>query len=281
MGEYEMYLEMNDKVNLYVKQSGHGVPCIFVHGGPGEGSLDFEVLGGNTLEDFMSIVYFDQRGSARSEGDEETDYSINRLVEDMEEIRIKLGISKWIVMAHSFGGIIATNYVHKYRKFVDKLILLNSTLSIGESFKEQIYYGEKLLSDEELKFVDGNSYMEKWQQIVTILLEKQIFYKLQYREYNNFVKLREVSNTIDSSNGTMSNQAFSNKEYFNSYFDITKEITVPILVIAGDEDYAVGPNHHENFSFPNMKTTVLSGKHMLYMENQEEVKSVIEEFVKS
>ena len=276
-----MYLEMNDKVNLYIKQSGHGVPCIFVHGGPGEGSLDFEVLGGNTLEDFMSIVYFDQRGSARSEGDEETDYSINRLVEDMEEIRIKLGISKWIVMAHSFGGIIATNYVHKYEKFVDKLILLNSTLSIGESFKEQIYYGEKLLSDEELKSVDDKSYIEKWQQIVTILLEKQIFYKLQYKEYNNFAKLREVSNTIDSFNGTMSNQAFSNKEYFNSYFDITKEITVPVLVIAGDEDYAVGPNHHENFRFPNMKTKVLSGKHMLYMENQDEVKSVIEEFVKS
>lgn len=276
-----MYIEMNDKVNLYIKQSGHGVPCIFVHGGPGEGSLDFEVLGGNTLEDFMSIVYFDQRGSARSEGDEETEYSINRLVEDMEEIRIKLGISKWIVMAHSFGGIIATNYIHKYGKFVDKLILLNSTLSIGESFKEQIYYGEKLLSDEELKSVDDKSDMKKWQQIVTILLEKQIFYKLQYREYNNFVKLGEVSNTIDSFNGVMSNQAFSNKEYFNSYFDITKEITVPVLVIAGDEDYAVGPNHHENFRFPNMKTTVLSGKHMLYMENQEEVKSVIEEFVKS
>ncbi|WP_346886945.1 alpha/beta hydrolase [Clostridium sp. UBA1056] len=276
-----MYLEMNDKVNLYIKQSGHGVPCIFVHGGPGEGSLDFEVLGGNTLEDFMSIVYFDQRGSARSEGDEETDYSISRLVEDMEEIRIKLGISKWIVMAHSFGGIIATNYVHKYEKFVDKLILLNSSLSIGESFKEQIYYGEKLLSDEELKSVDDKSDMKRWQQIVTILLEKQIFYKLQYREYNNFIKLGEVSNTIDSFNGTMSNQAFNNKEYFNSYFDITKEITVPVLVIAGDEDYAVGPNHHENFRFPNMKTKVLSGKHMLYMENQEEAKSVIEEFVKN
>jgi proline iminopeptidase len=281
MGEYEMYLEMNDKVNLYIKQSGHGVPCIFVHVGPGEGSLDFEVLGGNTLEDFMSIVYFDQRGSARSEGDEETEYCINRLVEDMEEIRIKLGISKWIVMAHSFGGIIATNYVHKYEKFVDKLILLNSSLSIGESFKEQIYYGEKLLSDEELKSVDDKSDMKKWQQIVTILLEKQIFYKLQYREYNNFIKLGEVSNTIDSFNGTMSNQAFNNKEYFNSYFDITKEITVPVLVIAGDEDYAVGPNHHENFRFPNMKSKVLSGKHMLYMENQEEVKSVIEEFVKN
>jgi len=65
MGEYEMYLEMNDKVNLYIKQSGHGVPCIFVHGGPGEGSLDFEVLGGNTLEDLYTLTkeeVLDQKG---------------------------------------------------------------------------------------------------------------------------------------------------------------------------------------------------------------------------
>jgi len=281
MGEYEMYLEMNDKVNLYIKQSGHGIPCIFVHGGPGEGSLDFEVLGGNALEGFMNMIYFDQRGSARSEGDEETDYSIDRLVEDMEEIRMKLGISKWIVMAHSFGGIIATNYAHKYGEFIDKLILLNVSLSMEDSFKSQIYYGAKLLSEYELKTIDAKSDMEKWQQIVTILIKKDIFYKLQYEEYDNFVKLREVSNTIDSFNATMANQGLSNKEYFKSCFDLAKKITVPVLVVTGDEDYAVGPDHHKNFMFPNMRTKILSGKHMLYMENKMEIKSVIEAFIKS
>lgn len=276
-----MYLEMSDKVNLHVKKSGQGIPCIFVHGGPGEGSLDFEVLGGNALEGFMNMIYFDQRGSARSEGDEETDYSIDRLVEDMEEIRMKLGISKWIVMAHSFGGIIATNYAHKYGEFIDKLVLLNVSLSMEDSFKSQIYYGAKLLSEYELKTIDAKSDMEKWQQIVTILIKKDIFYKLQYEEYDNFIKLREVSNTIDSFNATMANQGLSNKEYFKSYFDLTKKITVPVLVVTGDEDYAVGPDHHKNFMFPNMKTKILSGKHMLYMENKMEIKSVIEAFVKS
>ncbi|WP_346938782.1 alpha/beta hydrolase [uncultured Clostridium sp.] len=276
-----MYLEMIDKVNLYVKQSGQGIPCIFVHGGPGEGSLDFEVLGGNALEGFMNMIYFDQRGSARSEGDEETDYSIDRLVEDMEEIRMKLGISKWIVMAHSFGGIIATNYAHKYGEFIDKLVLLNVSLSMKDSFKSQIYYGAKLLSEYELKTIDAKSDMEKWQQIVTILIKKDIFYKLQYEEYDNFIKLREVSNTIDSFNATMANQGLSNKEYFKSCFDLTKKITVPVLVVTGDEDYAVGLDHHKNFMFPNMKTKILSGKHMLYMENKMEIKSVIETFVKS
>lgn len=276
-----MYLEMGDKVNLHVKKSGQGIPCIFVHGGPGEGSLDFEVLGGNALEGFMNMIYFDQRGSARSEGDEETDYSIDRLVEDMEEIRMKLGISKWIVMAHSFGGIIATNYAHKYGEFIDKLVLLNVSLSMEDSFKSQIYYGAKLLSEYELKTIDAKSDMEKWQQIVTILIKKDIFYKLQYEEYDNFIKLREVSNTIDSFNATMANQGLSNKEYFKSCFDLTKKITVPVLVVTGDEDYAVGPDHHKNFMFPNMKTKILSGKHMLYMENKMEIKSVIEAFVKS
>ena len=276
-----MYLEMIDKVNLYVKQSGKGIPCIFVHGGPGEGSLDFEVLGGNTLEGFMNMIYFDQRGSARSEGDEETDYSIDRLVEDMEEIRRELGISKWIVMAHSFGGIIATNYAHKYGEFIDKLILLNVSLSMEDSFKSQIYYGAKLLSEYELKTIDAKSDMEKWQQIVTILIKKDILYKLQYEEYDDFIKLREVSNTIDSFNATMANQGLSNKEYFKSCFDLAKKITAPVLVVTGDEDYAVGPDHHKNFMFPNMKTKILSGKHMLYMENKMEVKSVIEAFIKS
>jgi len=276
-----MYLEMIDKVNLYVKQSGKGIPCIFVHGGPGEGSLDFEVLGGNALEGFMNMIYFDQRGSARSEGDEETDYSIDRLVEDMEEIRRELGISKWIVMAHSFGGIIATNYAHKYGEFIDKLILLNVSLSMEDSFKSQIYYGAKLLSEYELKTIDAKSDMEKWQQIVTILIKKDILYKLQYEEYDDFIKLREVSNTIDSFNATMANQGLSNKEYFKSCFDLAKKITAPVLVVTGDEDYAVGPDHHKNFMFPNMKTKILSGKHMLYMENKMEVKSVIEAFIKS
>ena len=67
-----MYLEMSDKVNLYVQQSGNGIPCIFIHGGPGGCSYDFEILGGNSLEGFMKLIYFDQRGSGRSEGDKDS-----------------------------------------------------------------------------------------------------------------------------------------------------------------------------------------------------------------
>ena len=79
----------------------------------------------------------------------------------------------------------------------------------------------------------------------------------------------------------MANQAFSNKEYFKNYFNLTKEITVPVLVITGDEDYVVGPNHYKNFMFPNKKVKIMKGKHMLYLENNEEFKLVVKEFIES
>ena len=274
-----MYLEMSDKVNLYVKQSGEGIPCIFIHGGPGEGSLDFEVLGGNSLESFMNIIYFDQRGSARSGGTIDGDYSIDRIIDDIEEIRKKLGIAKWLVMAHSFGGIIAVNYVYKYSKVVDKIILLNSTLNFEYSLESQIYYGSKLLGEENLQLDTYNSTIEKWKYIVNILIEKDIFYKLQYIDYNNFLRVNDVSNQIENFNATMANQAFSNQDYFTNYFDLTKELIVPVLVITGNEDYAVGPNHYKNFKFPNKKIRIMQGKHMLYLENNEQFKSAIKDFI--
>lgn len=270
---------MSDKVNLYIERSGEGAHCLFVHGGPGEGSLDFQTLGGNSIENFMQMIYFDQRGCARSGGTASDDYSIERMIDDIEEIRKKLGVSKWIVMAHSFGGIIATNYAYKYQKFVEKLILLNSTLYMEESLNNQVEYGAKLLLGEKFQSIVGNSVLEKWQYIVNKLIEKDIFYKLQYKNYKNFLKVSDVSNQIENFNTAMANQAFSNKEYFTNYFDITKQVIVPVLIITGNEDYAIGPDHYKNFMFPNKKIKIIQGKHMAYLENNEEFKSVIREFI--
>lgn len=274
-----MLLMMEDKVKLYVKKSGNGIPCLFIHGGPGEGSLDFETLGGKVLEDFMEMVYFDQRGCARSGGNCEEDYSLDRINQDIEEIRVALGIDKWVVLAHSFGGIIAANYTLKYKKYIKGLILLNSTLNMEESFKSQIHYGSMLLPKEELINAKFSSVFEEWQSIVGKLVEKDLLYKLQYDAYENYIRLNEVNNTIENFNGTMARQAFANKEYFSNFFRITEKINTPVLIIAGDEDYAVGPEHYKNFKFPNKTVKLIKGKHMLYLEKRIEFKKCVQDFL--
>lgn len=76
----------SDGVQLYLKVSGKGAPCIFVHGGPGAWSRSFEAMGGNRLEDKLTMYYFDQRGSGRSKAAANNDYSLDRVVEDIVRI---------------------------------------------------------------------------------------------------------------------------------------------------------------------------------------------------
>ncbi|MEI4832186.1 alpha/beta hydrolase [Bacillus sp. FJAT-53711] len=68
-------------------------------------------------------------------------------------------------------------------------------------------------------------------------------------------------------------------EFFEDYTQITPEISVPTLVISGKYDDAIGPDHYKKFKFPNMSVTILEDKHHPYLENKDEFKRVIQEFV--
>jgi proline iminopeptidase len=275
-GDY-LFLEMSDKIKIFVNEAGKGMACVFIHGGPGAWSYEFETFCGDNLESTMKMVYLDQRGCGRSEGDHNSDYSIGRMVEDIEEVRKKLNITKWIVLAHSFGGIIALNYVHKYGSYVEGLILANCTLNMKDSLESQIEYGSKLLNQGELQKKSNETIMERWQKSFTSLIEKDIFYKLQYNDYNNYLKVNEISSSME--NTSMAQQAFDNEEYFSSFYSLTKEIIIPVLVIAGDEDYAIGCDHYKKLMFPKSKTEIIKGKHVLYLESRESFIKTINRFI--
>lgn len=81
------FIETSDHVKLFVKTAGIGTVCIFLHGGPGAWSTSFEEMGGHNLEKKLKIVYFDQRGCGRSDTAAERSYSLDRMVDDIEDIR--------------------------------------------------------------------------------------------------------------------------------------------------------------------------------------------------
>lgn len=106
----EQSVTTSDGVKLYTKKGGKGPVAIYVHGGPGAWSRSFEDLKGNELEKFLTVIYYDQRGSGRSESAQNQEYAIARMDKDIEEIKNHYGVDKTYILAHSFGGIIATNY---------------------------------------------------------------------------------------------------------------------------------------------------------------------------
>ena len=112
------------KHKIYYEECGNpnGKPAIFVHGGPGGGGSKQARRFFNP--DSYRIIIFDQRGCGRSKPhgclDNNTTWD---LVDDMEKLRIKLNIKKWLVFGGSWGSTLSLAYAQTYPKSVSELVL--------------------------------------------------------------------------------------------------------------------------------------------------------------
>ena len=125
-GEHEVTLNGARQFYRIAGTARPGVPLVvFLHGGPGQGSQHFDALAGPYLEPQLRMVYYDQRGSGKSERPADRNYSLATLVEDVEALRRALGVDKLAVLGHSFGGLLALEYALKYPEHVSHLIFVS------------------------------------------------------------------------------------------------------------------------------------------------------------
>jgi proline iminopeptidase len=128
-------LDVGDDQSLYWEVSGNpsGKAALALHGGPGSGSS----AGRRRWFDpeRYRLVQFDQRGCGRSTphaGDLETDLSTNtthHLIADIEALRERLGIERWLVWGGSWGVTLALAYAERYPDRVSEMILLSITMT--------------------------------------------------------------------------------------------------------------------------------------------------------
>ncbi|MCA1973561.1 MAG: prolyl aminopeptidase [Caenispirillum sp.] len=109
---------------LYWEESGNpdGVPVVFLHGGPGGGvGPQFRRFFDPA---FYRIVLFDQRGSGRSTPFADLrNNTTGHLVEDIEALRVHLGVDRWLVFGGSWGSTLALAYAEAHPERCRGLIL--------------------------------------------------------------------------------------------------------------------------------------------------------------
>lgn len=117
-------LKVSPLHTIYFEQCGavNGRPALALHGGPG-GGLSPEMRRFFDPDRYR-VVLMDQRGCGRStphaEINENTTWD---LVADIERVREKLGIEKWLVFGGSWGSTLALAYAAKHPERVAGLVL--------------------------------------------------------------------------------------------------------------------------------------------------------------
>ncbi len=109
---------------IFYEECGNpdGKPCVILHGGPG-GAIN------STMRRYFDpskwrMALFDQRGCGKSRPnaslDDNTTWS---LIDDIERLRIHLGVEKWTVFGGSWGSTLALAYAITHPHRVEALVL--------------------------------------------------------------------------------------------------------------------------------------------------------------
>lgn len=126
-------LEVAPGTHLYWETCGSpdGKPAVVVHGGPGSGCTAGHRRGFDPAA--YRIVLFDQRNCGRSTphaSDPDVDLRDNttqNLIADMERLRERLGIDRWLVMGGSWGSTLSLAYAVAYPHRVSEMLLTGVT----------------------------------------------------------------------------------------------------------------------------------------------------------
>ena len=121
---YDTGFLKKEKHEIYFEQCGNpkGKPAIFLHGGPGGGCGSLSRRFFNPKK--YRIILFDQRGCGRSKPHTcLEDNTTWHLIEDIESIRERLDIKKWLVFGGSWGSTLAIAYAQKHPKNVSQMVL--------------------------------------------------------------------------------------------------------------------------------------------------------------
>ncbi|HET9872507.1 MAG TPA: prolyl aminopeptidase [Propionibacteriaceae bacterium] len=122
-------LDVGDGQQIYWEECGSpdGIPAVFLHGGPGGGSIpEFRRF---FHPNRYRVVLLDQRGCGRSVPHASApgaDLSANttwHLVADLERLRSARGVDRWLVFGGSWGSALALAYAEEHPERVSALVL--------------------------------------------------------------------------------------------------------------------------------------------------------------
>ncbi|HVX47276.1 MAG TPA: alpha/beta fold hydrolase [Mycobacteriales bacterium] len=227
-------------VEHWVRRAGPttGTPLVVLHGGPGGTIYDFEKVAGPLLEEHCPVVYYEQRGSGRSDPPSDGAYSIELLVSDLEQLRQQLGIQSMALLGISFGGQLACEYAVAHPERVRALILNGFGAPGPLAVSPQPAAFDAVTTDEILRarIRECDTADDIW-----AIVDQPTVNRFLFRRPESAVRVRELwteSGTVNT--GAMAAALADQPPRERPLIDDLAELEIPILALIGLYDRNAG-----------------------------------------
>lgn len=253
------------KYRVFTQRIGNGnTHLLLLHGGPGNTHEYFENFPDSLRKLGVTIYFYDQLGSYFSDTpDDSTIWNIDRFVEEVEEVRVGLGLDSFYLLGHSWGGMLAELYAARYGQHLKGLILSNvpgnltsdTTYlpSVIDSIDKVVRYRATLLP----KFEGNRAEIDSIYQGLT--LYDTAVHRVLAKKYNHAndslfgrtMLYHKAGKMPDPLRRNMKHARFESieKYHFNSlgadYAEALKQIETPTLLISAKNDF-LNPERYED-----------------------------------
>jgi len=230
-----------DGTEIGYRVLGDGAPLVCLPGGPGRSAEYLGDLGG--LDKSRQLILLDPRGVGLSaDPADPATFRVDRLVNDVESLRVHLGLDRMDLLAHSAGSVLATLYAAAYPERLSRLILLTPGLAAVDvdGTEEEFRAGIERVAGEPWypSALDALEKIMAGDQSMEAFRASRPFY------YGRWDEAARVHSTM----GVAERHMAARRGYFA---DVTldaaairaalKRLTAPVLLYAGELDPMVTP----------------------------------------
>lgn len=267
---------------LYYKTFGKGIQVLIINGGPGMNSEGFSEVAENISEFGVRTIIYDQRGTGNAPLTEisEKTMTLDLMVADIEELRKTLKIEKWVVMGHSFGGMLAYAYAAKYPQNILGMIQ-SSSGGMDLSLLQNIDINSFLSPAERDSLTYYNRRLQAGDTTYATRYKRGMFMAPAYVFDKKHIPV--IAHRLTQGNSVINSLIWQNLR--EERFDVKEKMRnfkKPVLIIQGREDILgtdLALEAHE--ILPNSELLLLKDtRHYGWLDNEALFYEAIEHFLK-
>lgn len=281
----EGYIDVTGgKVWYKIVGSGTETPLVLLHGGPGYPSYYLNPLA--ELSKNRPIIFLDQLGCGRSDRHADTTLmNIETFVTQVHQFVNELGLKKFYLYGHSWGGILGMEYYLKHPEQVKAMILASPALSIPQWLEDCNELIQTLPDSVQMAIKtseeSGNYDSREYNEAIGMFYRKFVAKKLPWDS--------NMDSTIAGANMDIYHYMWGPSEFtasgtLKNYDRINQlqSISIPSLYISGEFDEVL-PSTLKHFQSltPGAKSTIIgNAAHITMHDNPKPYLQAIDDFLK-